>query len=143
MFLLSFDNFRYHYRDDWKSHFKDPDEITAWLEKRHIHIATRKKPQYQTTNHMQAANRGHISFELKSPEENTVTTFRFTDRETALYDAIERAFRILEQRALRHQAESGQPNTRRRKTKPAPTPTQTWGERLKAQQQKAAQEVKT
>lgn len=127
--------FKHAWPGDWKDHFKDPDEITAWLEKRHIHIATRKKPQYQTTNPVQATNRGHISFELKSPEENTVTAFRFTNRESALYDAIERAFRLLEQRALRQRAVASPPNTRRRRPSPTPSDKDTIGERAQAQRE--------
>jgi hypothetical protein len=123
--------FRYHYRQEWKDHFKEPDEILGWLEKRHIHILTRKKLENPRSDAVPSAWPGTIRFELKSPEENTVTSFRFTDREPALYDAIERAFRILEQRELRRKAQGAEPSGRWRKSKTGPSSGPSWGEQLK------------
>ena len=120
--------FIYHYPEDWRSHFKNPDEIAVWLEKRHVHILTRKRPQRDDSYHAPSPS-GDYSFELKSPEETT-TAFRFTSRESALYDAIERAFRILEQRELRRIARGEEPFSCRRKQKPAPGNGPTWQEQL-------------
>ncbi|MCF8247284.1 MAG: hypothetical protein K9J37_19715 [Saprospiraceae bacterium] len=115
-------HFQQSHPQDWRDHFQDPDQILAYLERRRIHIITRKREEHQ------------IRFELKAYEETTVTAFHFTSRETALYDAIERAFRILEQRELRRLANGGEQSTRRRKAKPQPTYGPSWGEQVKKQE---------
>ncbi len=112
-------HFQQSHPQDWRHQFQDPDQILAYLERRHIHIITRKKQEHQ------------IRFELRAYEETTTTAFHFTDRQTALYDAIERAFRILEQRELRRLAEGGQPFRRHRKAKPNPATHPSWQEQLK------------
>jgi hypothetical protein len=114
-------HFQQSHREDWKDHFKDPDQILAYLERRHITITTNKRQERQ------------IRFELRAYEESTTTAFLFQDREPALYDAIERAFRILEQRELRRLAQGGQPNQRWRKAKPSPSTHPSWQEQLKKQ----------
>lgn len=121
--------FRHSWVNDWKTHFRNPDEIVSWLEKRHIHILTRKNTRNYPPDGL-PSGKGDIRFELKSPEENTITAFRFTSRETALYDAIERAFRILEQRELRRRAQNPAAFDRRRKTRPQPAAGPSWKEQL-------------
>jgi hypothetical protein len=110
-------HFQQAHRDNWRDQFKDPDQLLQYLERRHITITTQKRQERQ------------IRFELRAYEESTTTAFLFQDRETALYDAIERALRILEQRSLRSQTE---PFQRQRKTKPDQSHLPTWQERLKA-----------
>lgn len=110
-------HFQQTHREDWKDYFKDPDQILAYLERRHITITTNKRQERQ------------IRFELRAYEESTTTAFLFQDRETALYDAIERAFRLLEQRARRRQVE---PFQRQRKSKPDQSNQPTWQEQLKS-----------
>ncbi len=114
-------HFQQSHREDWKDQFKDPDQILAYLERRHITITTNKRQERQ------------IRFELRAYEESTTTAFLFHDRKTALYDAIERAFRLLEQRS-RRQAEADPVTHPWRKAKPSSSTHPTWQEQLKNQQ---------
>jgi hypothetical protein len=113
-------HFQQAHPQDWRIVFKSADEIAAYLERRHIHIITRKKQERQ------------IRFELRAYEETTVTAFLYPTRDAALYDAIERAFRLLEQRELRRLAQGGQPAQRWRKAKPSPATHPSWQEQLKS-----------
>lgn len=96
--------FQQEYQQDWRPHFKDPDEIIRWFESHRIQIITRKKIPGKNRYAPLNSDDGLIRFELTSPEERTTTAFHFSDRSAALYDAIERAMRILEQRAHRDKA---------------------------------------
>ncbi len=85
-------HFQQQHRQEWRTKFKDPNKILEYLERRQIHIVTHKRDK--------------IRLVLRAYEETTTTAFHYANREAALYDAIERAFRLLEQRALRRGLEN-------------------------------------
>ncbi len=99
-------HFRETHREAWRTHFKDPDNILSWLDTCQIQIQTFKKTPPKNRPNSHSPGDGLIRFELSAPEESTTTAHLFTTRDAALYDAIERAFRIIEQRTRRSTAQN-------------------------------------